>query len=150
MTGPAFADIKATVTAQWARAAGSDRPGHAADATPDPAPLIEHLVDAPAPPGFSVWSVNSSAPIVLPTLALDAPIEIRLRYFARLLALATGTCPLCGAVATLGPTDPEHSRPAAWAVLPLTFVCNKAPLKNNTAQYSLNTCINTMLFPWNV
>lgn len=98
------ADLRARLAAAWDGATGG----------------VEHLADAPGvPPGFTMWRVGRSS-VVLPALAADAPLEVRERYLARVVATATGTCPLCAAVACLGDADPQRT-PGAWAVLPVTL-----------------------------
>lgn len=56
---------------------------------------------------------------MLPALRPLAPVEVRRRYVARVVANATGRCPLCEGVAGVW-IDPTRT-PAAWSVLPVTF-----------------------------
>jgi hypothetical protein len=81
--------------------------------------LVEHLTDAPVPPGFAMWRVEDGAPVVMPAPAPDAPDEFLHRYFARLVATSTGLCPMCGERAGLS-HDPETA-PAAWRLQEVTY-----------------------------
>jgi hypothetical protein len=73
------ADLKATAATAWDSAHGK-------------APM---LVGKPAEmPGWSMYMVGRVA-VCMPTLLPNAPKSIRRRYLARLVANATGICPLC-------------------------------------------------------
>jgi hypothetical protein len=80
------------------------------------------------PRGFGAWRVGDSEPFsiaVLPMLARDAPPGVIQRYRSRILAVALGTCWLCGQTATLS-ADPEHS-PVGWSVLPISIGISHLP-----------------------
>lgn len=130
----ASADLRARLAALWHRAHSS---------TPvDAWPQVTRLTTGPAlarvPDGFTPWAVGpwiddpAAAPpagrhvVVLPTLAGDAPLDVRHRYLARLVALGTGRCPLCSAVAGLSRQIPEPGEPgrAAFHALPLVVTVN--------------------------
>jgi hypothetical protein len=119
---PTAADLRARLAAAWERA-------HAVQAA-EVLPLVEHLADAPAPPGWSVWRVGGEGgPVTaLPALAAGpaAPMDVQRRYLARVLANCSGRCPSCGAVANLPSADPERT-PAAWQVAPVTVGIVHAP-----------------------
>jgi hypothetical protein len=80
-------------------------------------PVVERLIDAPLPPGLTAFRVNNISTVALPTLADDAPMDVYKRYFARVVAVATGRCPLCDAVAGVS-RDPDDGR-AAFMLLPV-------------------------------
>lgn len=89
-----------------ARLAGAH---HAASQTP-----IVSLLGVPpegTPEGFSAWAVGSLFGerhiVVLPTLSTSAPQVIVDRLVARVLATATGTCPLCGRAAGVDVFSPS-------------------------------------------
>lgn len=101
----AAADIRARLVAAQ----------HAASRTP----IVGLLGNPPegTPPGFSAWAVGALFGerhiVILPTLSPDAPQVIHDRVVARVLATATGECPLCGRAAghdLLAPTvvDVRH------------------------------------------
>lgn len=114
MSAPNTADARAALAAAW-EVAGSPRP----EGSPAPGP-VERLRDAPAPPGWQVWRVGGGAATMLPALRPSAPMRVRRRYLARIVASCTGRCPLCGAVAGLPAQAPDPERtPAGWAALPL-------------------------------
>ncbi len=96
------ADLRALLARTW-------------DGTDD-APL-EHLADAPVPPGYAMWRLGRST-TVLPALLPTAPMAIVERYMWRVLSNVTATCPVCGQVAEIS-YDPERA-PAAWHALPVT------------------------------
>jgi len=99
----------------------------------NPADLKAHLADAQAiaaavpivsllgalpdtPDGYVVWAVGPlggpRSRVLMPEFSPDAPPVVMDRLVARVLADATGTCPLCGAVAGLvGPEPPNPERP---------------------------------------
>lgn len=91
---------------------------------------IVSLLGAPppgTPTGHSAWAVGPlfgrRSIVVMPTLTPAAPAEVHDRLVARVLADATGTCPLCGRAAGLSQQIPDPENPgrgrAAWARLPL-------------------------------
>jgi len=110
--------------ARAALAAAADRSTRSAP--PGAWPLLELLTDAPAPPGWAVWRAGGpgGSLTALPTLLPTAPIGVRWRYLARVVANTTGRCPLCSAVAGV---TPDPGRPAAWAVLPVVVSVSHAP-----------------------
>ncbi|WP_314431861.1 hypothetical protein [Microbacterium lacticum] len=79
-------------------------------------PIVAQVTPPPGmPEGFAAFAVGPlfgpRAIVVVPALAADAPPAIVDRLVARVLATATGTCPLCGRAAGLvgaPPPDPEH------------------------------------------
>ena len=88
---------------------------HAASAVP----IVGLLGTPPAgtPDGFSAWAVGALFGerhiVILPTLRSDAPAVVLDRVVARVLATATGCCPLCGRAAgvdvlTPGVVDVRH------------------------------------------
>jgi len=87
-------------------------------------PLITRLVPPPpkTPEGFAAWAVGDDHPrsiVVLPAITPTATYAQHQRYIARLIADATGHCPLCGQSAGLS-LDPERDR-ALWRVAPLVI-----------------------------
>lgn len=95
-----------------------------------PLPLVA-LITAPegTPEGFQAWAVGTPpAPrsiVLLPEISDYAPREVMDRYISRVVADATGTCPLCGQAAGLvGPDLPDPERPQrgrnAFYALPLS------------------------------
>lgn len=107
------ADLKARFIRTWDRA---DRPN----------PRIERITNPPdsLPEHFTLWTVNGAA-VALPTLSPFAPVEIARRYMARVVATASGTCSLCGAVASID-ADPMRA-PAHWHINPVTVGLTHAP-----------------------
>ncbi|MCK8468091.1 hypothetical protein M0722_12885 [Microbacterium sp. KSW4-16] len=82
-------------------------------------PIVGLLGTPPAgtPEGFSAWAVGALFGerhiVILPTLSNDAPAVVLDRVVARVLATATGCCPLCGRAAgvdvlTPGVVDVRH------------------------------------------
>lgn len=81
----------------------------AASATP-----IVGLLGTPpegTPPGFSAWAVGALFGerhiVILPTLSSDAPAVMLDRVVARVLATATGRCPLCGRASGVDVLTPD-------------------------------------------
>jgi hypothetical protein len=113
---PTFAETRARLAQMWDRV-------HPKDSTPL---TVERL--ASDAPGFTAWRVSSpdgSSTVVLPSLDLSAPFEIHRRYLARVIADATGICPLCSAVAGVS-RDPDDGR-AAFALLPVVVTVRHFP-----------------------
>lgn len=120
------AELRATLAALWERAQES---------TPaDDWPAVTRLTSGPelakVPPGFTAWAVgawpDADAPggrhvVVLPTLDPAAPLDVHRRLMARVVALGSGRCPLCSAVAGLDrePVAPGEQGRAVFHVLPL-------------------------------
>ncbi|MFB4350427.1 hypothetical protein [Microbacterium sp. CR_7] len=82
-------------------------------------PIVGLLGTPPAgtPDGFSAWAVGALFGerhiVILPTLSSDAPAVVLDRVVTRVLATATGRCPLCGRAAnvdvlTPGVVDVRH------------------------------------------
>ena len=104
-----LAELKAKAAAAWDSATRT--------------PLVTRLVPPPpgTPEGFAAWSVGDHPPrsvVVLPALDPQAPFAVHQRYIARVIATATGHCPLCSRAASLN-ADPERT-PAAWQAAPVT------------------------------
>jgi len=112
-TPPVLADVRAELAAQWDRV----RPP---DLDPAAPPLVERLDGAPAPPGYTVWRIGGpGGPVTaLPALIESAPLNVRRRYHARVVANGIGRCLLCSAVACIYPDRPDST---AWRVLPVTI-----------------------------
>jgi len=103
----------------------------AAQAAAAQTPILS-LIAAPegTPEGHSAWAVGPlfgpRSIVILPTLSDDAPPRVLERLMARVLATATGTCPLCGEVTGLvGPPIPDPREgatrgAASFYLLPLT------------------------------
>jgi hypothetical protein len=73
------ADAKAKLTRSWASATGQ----------------VPMLVGKPADlPGWSAYGVGDVL-VLMPTLLPGAPKSIKRRYLARIVANASGTCPVC-------------------------------------------------------
>lgn len=123
------AETRARLVALWERANRS---------TPaDEWPTVTRLTSGPAldkvPDGFTAWAVGpwpddpAAAPregrhiVVLPTLDVAASLSVHRRYLARAVALGTGRCPLCSAVAGLSrePVAPGEQGRAVFQELPL-------------------------------
>jgi hypothetical protein len=99
-----FAETRARLAAMW-------------DSVHPPL-MVERLTDAPLAAGFTAWRVSGpdgSSTVVLPSLDPKAPFEVHRRYLSRVIANATGCCPLCSAVAEVS-RDPDDG-PAAWRLL---------------------------------
>lgn len=128
-----YATTKAALADLWQRVHDSAP----ADDWPTVTKLTTGSALARVPEGFSAWSIgdwddlsNQSADdataagrhiIIMPTLSDEAPISIHRRLIARAVALGTGRCPLCNAVAGLTQSPPEVGVQgiAAWRVLPV-------------------------------
>lgn len=114
-----YAALRARMTALWERA-------HAA--TPDDAwPQVAPLVDGTGsvPPHHTAWAVGpwdedtttARHVIVTPSLDPAAPASLHRRLAARVVALGTGRCPLCSAVAGLSQQPPAPGEPRVpWHV----------------------------------
>lgn len=76
-------------------------------------PRLDRLTDAPAPPGWAVWRAGGEGgPLTaLPALLPSAPLDVRHRYLARVVANTTGRCPMCSAVPSITPDSPTPERP---------------------------------------
>lgn len=92
-------------------------------------PRLDRMADAPAPPGWAVWRAGGEGgPLTaLPDLLPSAPLDVRGRYLARVVANTTGRCPMCPAVASITPDSPTPERPGAWHVLPVRVGTTHAP-----------------------
>ena len=105
-------------------------------------PLVTRLsgpARAEVPPGFAAFAVGpwqddpQDAPpegrhiVVMPSLVAEAPMSVRRRYIARLVATGTGRCPLCGSVAGILPDSPSPDHPASWRLLPLRVGISHTP-----------------------
>lgn len=107
------ADLRARLAAAADLVARSTAPGEW--------PTVTRLDGAPVPPGYAAWRVGGEGgPVTaLPALAPSAPLDVRRRYLARVVANGSGRCPLCSAVAGITPDSPTPDRPAAWHLMPV-------------------------------
>lgn len=100
-------------------------------------PLVALLGIPPAgtPPHMSAWAVGPfGGPrqvVVVPTLKPEAPPEVVERVVARVLAIGTGRCPLCGGIQELSQAIPDPERPmrgrVSWEALPVFLDVRHAP-----------------------
>lgn len=100
MSTESFLSIKERVTAAQESAAS--------------VPIVALLGTPPegTPDGFSAWAVGPlwgpRSIVIVPTLLPDAPQPVVDRLVARVVATATGACPMCSRTAALDPAHPRR------------------------------------------
>lgn len=120
------ADVKGAAVALWERVHRS--------VPPREWPMVTRLTSGPEvaklPPGYCAWAVGAwpdpepltggRSVVVMPELVPDAPLPVRRRYLARVVANGCGQCPLCSGVAGIVGNDPEIGYRAGYYRLPVT------------------------------
>jgi hypothetical protein len=119
---PNLADIKGRFSASWDTASKVSAP-----------PEIERA-PLPCPPGFTIWRIKGTGGCtMLPQLLPHAPVRVRRKYAARVVANLTGRCPLCSATVWIDTDAPDPERsPAAWRLLDVTLGVNHFPQCSGT------------------
>jgi hypothetical protein len=90
------ADRKAQITGAWSKATADKQIKN-----------FGPIGDLPGCSGFGVGG-KGGALIVLPTLREDAPEDVQLAYYGRVIANGTGRCPRCAAVASVETGQMSH------------------------------------------